>query len=145
MAKSPRKTRSRQSTNQYNVFVSHATADKWIAKQICAAVEETGATTFRDDRDIEGGDSIPDAIRAKLLRASELVVLLTPNSVRRPWVLLEIGAFWGRKGNSRIIPVLYLVDVSSIPEHIASIKAVQLNEIDAFLEGLKKRVKAAER
>jgi hypothetical protein len=141
MAKSAsKKTPRRQTGNPYTVFVSHATADKWIAKRICDAIEQTGAATFRDDRDIEGGDSIPDKIRTQLLQASELLVLMTPNSVNRPWVLLEIGAFWGRKGNSRIVPVLYLVDVSNIPEHIASIKAVHLNDLDAYLDGLQNRV-----
>jgi hypothetical protein len=36
----------------YQVFVSHATADKWIAKVICERIDATGATSFRDDRDI---------------------------------------------------------------------------------------------
>jgi hypothetical protein len=135
-----KKPQRRQPANQHIIFVSHATADKWIAKRICEAIETTGAATFRDDRDIEGGDSIPDSIRAQLLQATELLVLLTPNSVSRPWVLLEIGAFWGRKGSSRIVPVLYLVDVSNIPEHIASIKAVHLNDLDSFVQELKKRV-----
>ncbi|MBI1918829.1 MAG: toll/interleukin-1 receptor domain-containing protein [Planctomycetes bacterium] len=40
----------------YRVFVSHATADKWIAKTLCEKIEGVGATTFRDDRDINGGD-----------------------------------------------------------------------------------------
>ena len=36
----------------YQVFVSHATADKWIATVVCEKIEATGATSFRDDRDI---------------------------------------------------------------------------------------------
>jgi hypothetical protein len=36
----------------YRVFISHATADKWIARILCEKLEEIGAETFRDDRDI---------------------------------------------------------------------------------------------
>ena len=50
----------------YQVFLSHATADKWTAKVICEKIEATGASTFRDDRDINGGDDIPEEIRNQM-------------------------------------------------------------------------------
>jgi TIR domain len=124
----------------YLVFVSHATADKWLAKTLCEKIEETGAKTFRDDRDISGGDDIPDAIRQNIVRANELVVLLTPESVDRPWVLLEVGAAWGRRQHSRIVAVLCHVQVDTIPDMIASKKAVPINQFDEYLRELRERV-----
>ena len=51
---------SRKAGEKYRVFVSHARADKWIARTICDMIDAIpGAKSFRDDRDIEGGDSIP--------------------------------------------------------------------------------------
>ena len=79
----------------YQVFISHATADKWLAIVLCEKIEAAGATTFRDDRDIDGGDDIPQRIRSEIKRSREFVVLMTPESINRPWVLLEVGAFWG--------------------------------------------------
>jgi hypothetical protein len=76
--------KSRKPKRPYQVFVSHATADKWLATVICEKLEAVGATTFRDDRDINGGDDIPDRIRTEIRRSQELVVLLTPHSVDRP-------------------------------------------------------------
>lgn len=110
-------------TSTYQVFVSHATADKWLAIAICEKIEGVGATTFRDDRDISGGDSIPEAIRTQIQVSRELVVLLTPESVDRPWVLLEVGAAWGRRRNYRIVPVLCHVTVDAIPDIIEGKKA----------------------
>ncbi len=124
------------------MFVSHATADKWIARVLCEKIEETGATTFRDDRDIKTGDDIPEEIRREIVRSHEFVVLLTPDSVNRPWVLLEVGAFWARRKNARIIAVLCHVDVDTIPGMIKSKKAVPLNELDDYLKELAVRVKA---
>ncbi|MBC8217056.1 MAG: TIR domain-containing protein, partial [Planctomycetes bacterium] len=66
--------------------MSHATADKWVAKVICEKIDATGASTFRDDRDIDGGDDIPEEIRRQIKRSQEMVVLLTPESVGRAWV-----------------------------------------------------------
>ena len=125
---------------KYQVFVSHATADKWVAKTFCEKIEETGATTFRDDRDISGGDDIPEEIRTQIKQSRELVVLLTPESADRPWVLLEVGAAWGCRSDYRIVPILYHVTVDAIPDIIKGKKAFPLNEFDQYLKELRQRV-----
>jgi hypothetical protein len=127
----------------YQVFVSHATADKWVATTICEKIEALGATTFRDDRDIHGGDSIPDAIRAQLKRSRELVVLITPTSWDRPWVQIEVGAAWVWRKQARIIPILYHVETDRIPAIIKERKAYNLNDLQDYLRELAKRVKEA--
>ena len=127
----------------YQVFVSHASADKWIATTICEKIEQTGATTFRDDRDIDGADDISDRIRKEIIGSQELLVLLTPESVNRPWVLLEVGAFWGRSSNAKIVMVLCHTGVDVIPDIIKSKKAILINELPAYLTALKSRVKTA--
>lgn len=127
----------------YQVFLSHATSDKWIAKVFCEKIEAVGATTFRDDRDINGGDDIPDEIRRELVQSHEMVVLLSPGSVDRPWVLLEAGAFWGRRKRARIVAVLCHVQIDTIPDMIKSKKAISINEFDSYLKELSGRVKAS--
>ena len=136
--KSPkRKSRAKP---KYQVFVSHATADKWIATTFCEKIDATGASSFRDDRDINGGDSIPEAIRTEIQVSRELVVLLTPDSIERPWVLLEVGAAWGRRKDYRIVPVLCHVSFDAIPDIIAGKKAFHINDFDKYLGELKRRV-----
>src|ERR1022692_4855339 len=132
--------KKKETAKPYQVFVSHATADKWLAKTLCEKIEESGASTFRDDRDIDGGDDIPERIRLAIKRSNELVVLLTPNSVDRPWVMFEVGAAWGRGGALRIVPILYQVEVDTIPAIIKSKKAIHLNECDAYFAEVKARV-----
>lgn len=101
-------------SRSYQVFVSHATPDKWVARMICEKIESIpSAKTFRDDRDIEGGDHIPESLLAQIDHSTELIVLMTPMSVARTWVLLEIGAAW--HAGLRIVPVCYHVDVDRIP------------------------------
>lgn len=130
----------RQKPN-YQVFVSHATADKWIATTFCEKIDATGATSFRDDRDIHGGDNIPQSIRTEIQVSRELVVLLTPESIERPWVLLEVGAAWGRRKDYRIVPVLCHVTFDAIPDIIEGKKAFHINDFDKYLVELKRRVK----
>src|SRR5438552_7438617 len=118
---------------RYQVFMSHATADKWLAKVLCERIEATGATTFRDDRDIHGGDDIPEEIRRQIKQSREIVVLLTPQSVGRQWVTLEVGAAWGWSKRTRIILVMYHVSVDPIPDMIKNKKAIQLNDFDQYV------------
>lgn len=136
-----KKAKTRQpKASEYLVFVSHATADKWLARILCEKIEGTGARTFRDDRDINGGDDIPDEIRRQIIRSNEMVVLLTPHSVDRAWVLLEVGAAWGRRRKARIVAVLCHVEVDTIPDIIGSKKAVVINELDDYFRELRRRV-----
>lgn len=125
----------------YQVFVSHATADKWLATTLCEKLEGAGAQTFRDDRDIDGGDDIPESIRIEIKRSRELVVLLTPNSADRPWVLLEVGAAWGWSRQTRITAIMCHVDVDPIPGMIKSKKAININDCNDFLSELSARIK----
>lgn len=132
---------TRAASSPYQVFVSHATSDKWLATTFCEKIEATGATTFRDDRDIRGGDDIPEEIRSQIKQSKELVVLLTPDSSDRPWVLLEVGAAWGWRKDYRIVPVLCHVSFDAIPDIIKGKKAYHINDFDQYLKDLKKRVK----
>ena len=129
------------SDKPYQVFVSHATADKWLAKTICEKIESVGATCFRDDRDIHGGDDIPDEIRRQIKRSRELIVILTPESVRSQWVTLEVGAAWGWSSRLRIVVVMNHVSVDPIPGMLKRKKAIPLNDFDQYLDDLRARVR----
>lgn len=122
------------------VFVSHATPDKWLATTLCEKIEAVGATTFPDDRDIDGGEDIPDQIRAAIDRADELLVLLTPESVGRAWVLMEVGAAWQRQV-VRITAVRQHVGMEPIPAMLKSKRVLDLNEFPRFLDDLRGRLK----
>lgn len=133
--------KKRTGANGYKVFVSHATPDKWIAKTVCEKLDALGVQTFRDDRDIRGGDDIPEEIRREIKRSKELVVLLTPVSANRPWVLLEVGVAWGWSRKLRITVVLCHVDTDPIPAIIKSKKAIHLNELDNYLAEVSARLR----
>lgn len=121
------------------VFLSHAMYDKWIAETICHMIEKVhrNARVFRDDRDIAGGDSIPTAIKEAMRSCDEVVVLLTPESIHRPWVLVEIGMALALE--RRIVPLLYHVTTDQIPQPIKDPRAFHLNELPQYLEELKQR------
>jgi hypothetical protein len=127
---------------KYSVFISHSTNDRWIAKQIANLVEQAGPiSTFLDERDIIVGDSIPESIRTNIQQCNEFLVLLTKNSINRPWVLIEISAAWGQ--DKRIIAIIDKVQPREMPEIILPHKAIDLNDFDQYIKQLKERVKGA--
>jgi hypothetical protein len=134
----PKRVARSPTTASHQVFVSHATPDKWIARTICEKIDAIpGASTFRDDRDIHGGDDIPERLREEIRRSAELVVLLTPVSLNRPWVLLEIGAAW--ESGKWIVPICYHVDAGQIPLMLSRRKAYSLNDFDQYLADIRMR------
>lgn len=66
-----------------------------------------------------------------------MLLLLTPTSVDRQWVILEIGM--ARAFKKRIVPICYNAFVDRIPT-LAMNKAYQLNDFDSYLADLRARV-----
>ncbi len=127
--------------DDYVVFVSHAAYDKWIAQVICEKIEALGMKTWRDDRDIDGGDKIPEAIRKAIANSSEVAVLLTPKSVDRPWILLEVGIAIGQE--KRIVPLFYHVEPDGAPAVTQDNRGFHLHELELYLSNLKTRSRGA--
>ncbi|MDX2288463.1 MAG: toll/interleukin-1 receptor domain-containing protein [Hyphomicrobiaceae bacterium] len=128
----------------YHVFVSHAGDDIWLAEQFAKCVEECGATTFLDRRDIEVGDKFKERIHEEIPRADELVALFTPWSRNRAWVRHEIGMADMLK--KRIVCVFYHVDTADFGADddglgpLEGLNIVDINDTAAYFKGLKRRV-----
>jgi hypothetical protein len=136
---------SRQPGTTHLVFISHSTKDRWIARQMATIIETRGrrygVATFLDERDIEGGDSIPETILTKLRNCQEFVILLSPQSIARQWVL---GRARGRLGlQKHIVPIVHGVAPTDIPDIIRLTKAHELNDFEHYLDELVRRVRGA--
>lgn len=126
--------------------MSHSSADTWVAKQIAREIEARGGTPFLDEAEVDAGADFEEDILNFLERAHELVVLLTPWALERPYVWAEIGAAWGR----RIPIVALLLGMTAtelearpgVPILLKKRDLLQLNEIDTYLDQLAVRVSA---
>jgi hypothetical protein len=131
----------------YVVFISHASQDKWVAGQIAKELLAIGAEHFLDSKIIESGDSIDESLRTALSNASELLVLLTPASIERPYVWMEIGAAWIQ--GKRVVGVLYGMTTNDLakrdgtPAFLNGILLRDINELDQYLKELESRLSDA--
>src|SRR5947208_13681134 len=127
------------------VFVSHSSKDTWVAKQLAREIARCGALAFLDEADIEVGSDFEEHILESLQRADELVVLLTPWALERPYVWAELGAAWSRR-----LPIVILLQGMTpgefqsrpgVPVFLKKRNMVDLNAIDNYLAELRKRVR----
>jgi hypothetical protein len=119
----------------YLVFISHSSKDRWVARQMAAIIERRakryGVRTFLDEVDLEGGARIQETIKANLHACEEFVILLSPSSVTRQWVLAELGGAWTL--DKRIIAITYDLVVEKIPDIIEHDKSYELNDFDRYV------------
>lgn len=86
------------------IFISHDTRDASIAEAFSALLKSVSAGVLKSFRSsdkkgnqgIEFGVEWYPEIMKKLETASDVVCLLTPNSINRPWILYEAGVAKGK-------------------------------------------------
>lgn len=146
MAKPKSRAASSGRKQQDRVFVSHSADDIWVAKQVARLIEERGATSFLDRRDIAAGDDFKRRIRDELPKCTELLALFTPWSRTRAWVRHEIGM--ADALGKRIVCVFYKVSVEDFKQDndglgpLESINIIDIDQLDIYLAELEQRVKS---
>jgi hypothetical protein len=127
------------------VFISHSAKDTWVASQIARNVARCGAKPFLDEAEIDVGGDFEESILDYLDKADELVVLMTPWALERPYVWAELGAAWIRR-----IPIVILLQGMTpgefqsrpgVPVFLKRRNLLELNEIDGYFAELRKRAR----
>lgn len=127
------------------MFVSHSGDDIWLAEQLARCIEDCGAATFLDRRDIDAGDNFKERIREELPECAELVALFTPWSRHRAWVRHEIGMADILK--KRIICVFYQVSQQDFMADadglgpLDGLNIIDINDMNGYFKALERRVK----
>ena len=135
----------KESEDRHLVFISHSSTDTWVARQLARRIGECGARAFLDEAEIDVGADFEEDILEFLEKADELVVLLTPWALERPYVWAELGAAWGHR-----IPIVALLhgvtpgELQSrrgVPVLLKKRNFVELNDVDRYFDQLQLRVR----
>ena len=100
-------------------------------------LESIGVTTWRDDKDIIAGDSIPAEIGKGLERATHFGLLYTNTSKDRPWVRTEFETalmLRERGGKPKIVPLL--LDGLLPPTILGNIKGIPFDDFKGAMDSL---------
>lgn len=128
------------------VFISHSSQDTWVAEQIAKGAKASGADVFLDETHIQSGANFEDEILDHLNKSDEILALLTPWALKRPYVWAELGVAWGRK--IRMVGVLHGVTPSNLNRKksestifLRERNLIELNRIDKYFSELKTQCK----
>jgi hypothetical protein len=106
-----------------SVFICHASEDKPLARSIAVTLRNFGAKVWLDEWEIRVGDSIVERINAGLEASSNLIVVLSKNSVNKPWVRREFSSALMAQLSKQCVAVLPVrLDDAEPPRIIADIK-----------------------
>jgi hypothetical protein len=114
----------------YDVFLSHASADKPWVRTLAEELAGQGLRVFLDERELKPADNFVLGLSDALRKSRFLVLVLTPHSVDRPWVEQEWTSFMAAHGPvGRLIPVL--LDPVQVPAILQSVQYIHATHRDA--------------
>lgn len=129
-------------------FVSFGWEDKHLAQKIAEGLQANGVDTWWAEWEIGSGDSLRRRIDDGLGDCTHFLVLLTPTSIKKPWVNDEMDAAFMRKigDKCRFIPLRHGLSASNLPPLLSGMYAPeidaecsQLSQIVNDIHGISRR------
>ncbi len=125
------------SPTRFNVFISHSSTAEDRASQLSGVLQSRtlkGRTVscFLASRDIQAGDDWLQSLRANLVNADELCVLITRGVLEKPdWIAMEYGAATAL--HRRITGILYDgIRKEELPEYMRTLQLIGYKDIPEY-------------
>jgi len=119
----------------YQVFISASTKDSELAQDLTYRLQEAGAKVVSREKT----EGTPMSLDPHLMKADEVVVLLTDHSVNSQWVLLEMGAAWGQR--KRLTPVVVDLEDRELPPVVRAMSYVKYGDLRKYISALEDRLR----
>jgi hypothetical protein len=111
------------------VYLAHASEDHdTLAKPLAESLMANGIEVWFDEWEIHAGDSLRRKMEEGLANCTHFVVLLTPNSLHKPWVETEIDAGFIRAvgGESRFIGIRAGIGVNDLSPFLRTLRCPEV-------------------
>jgi len=108
-----------ESEKQWDVFVSHATEDKPIVRQIAVELKKQGYAVWYDEWTLKIGDSLFSTINKGLANSRYGIVILSKNFFSKDWPQKELGGLAALEINGKkvILPVWHEITRKEIEQY----------------------------
>lgn len=105
------------------VFISYSHTHEDWPRQLAKNMQDEGLDVWFDQFSIRAGQPLRESLEMGLRQSDVIVLLVGPESIKKPSVLFEIGAALAM--NKTIIPVIPAdLDLHQLPSPLRHIKAV---------------------
>lgn len=114
---------TRPNKKRYDAFISHASEDKSIVRQIVYYLERERYKIWFDELDLTIGDSLRQEIDRGLRIANYGIIVLSKAFFRKQWTQYELDGLVARQmeGQKVILPVWHEIDKRDVLEYSPSL------------------------
>jgi TIR domain len=125
------------------IFLSHNVADKPFARRLAIDLDAQGIGYWLDEAEIRVGESLIEKIRGGIDDAKYVAVILSPDSVKSPWVQKEVDVAMNQEISGRLVKVLPLMyRKCELPGFLLGKRYADFTEETNYQEALKDLVKS---
>ncbi len=121
------------------IFLSHAASDRKIARILADALTRISMAGivfwFSSDPSASGGAKPGvwrETLKSQLVSSQVTLVLLTPDSLDRPWLYFESGYGYS-KSEGHVIPVCLGMKADQVPDPLEMFQCYEINDFDSFI------------
>ena len=121
--------------DKYSIFLSHIHEERKLAETIKESIEEVFMEAVHvfvssNEDDIRVGTEWFNEIEDQLSSAETIVLLLTPSSIKRPWINFEAGGAWAL--GKHVVPVAAKgLEIDDLPPRFNRKMAIQLSDSES--------------
>ena len=126
---------------KYRVYISYSAKDSMLAEDLRRRLKDVGADFVTADiADTAETGSVRRRIRDVISKSSEVIALLTDNSVSNKWMQYEVGI-----ADALEVPVTFVIVNEGVEQQLPIVgkQFVRYADLPQYLSSLKKRAKAA--
>ena len=122
------------------IIISHKETDKYFAKKLTYAVvasldipdKQVLCTSVEGHKLEFGPTTILEQLKQGVASSTVVIALITPDSIRADWVLIELGAAW--VGSKTLIPVLAPgIDFGHLPGPFGNYRGIRADDPNATI------------
>ena len=123
------------------VYISHSQKDNDLVRDMARRLKEAGLVPIVDFMQPLVGAKWRNHVRKSLGMADAVIVLLTPESVKSDWVMMELG--YADALNRPVVPITVGVQHRDVPGPLASYKSVSFDRLDDAIKDLATKLTVA--
>lgn len=126
--------------NNPKVFISHASEDKdRFVTEFATKLRKKGVDAWVDTWEILLGDNLVDKIHEGLKGAGTVIIILSKNSINKPWVCHELNTSIVKRINNDKIKIMPIVlDDCDVPDPLISTAWVKIDNLTSYEESFTK-------
>ena len=114
---------------QYDVFISHANADKSpYINELITSIDKLGVKVFYDIDTLEWGDKWKDKILEGVQHAEFAIIVISENFFDREWTERELQEFLARQNNNGqkiVLPILHKITIEQLQQKYPEVAEIQ--------------------